>query len=108
MVNASGKHLLALISDILDLSAIETGQPRFEFGEVDAGRLIDRVCSSAMPQAQSKGIDLTWDESGKGIVMHSDLTRAGQILTNLVGNAVKFTMSPGGVRVRVGVAGTQV
>lgn len=101
IIQQNGDALMALISDVLDLSRIEAGQLRVERQVCDLPRLMKDVLSSHMLRAKQKKIALTLLYSSsvpKEIV--TDAFRLRQILTNLVGNALKFT-DQGGVSVNV-------
>jgi signal transduction histidine kinase/DNA-binding NarL/FixJ family response regulator len=95
----SGKHLLALIGDILDLSKIEAGQLEIEKVPCSLPELVAEVLSVLRVRSQERGIGLesSW-EGGIPEVIQTDPARVRQLLLNLVGNAIKFTHE-GGVRV---------
>lgn len=97
----SAQHLLALISDVLDVSKIEAGHLEVETLPCDLSAIARRVTEGMRPAASEKGIslELTCDEDLPRTVL-SDPIRIRQITDNLVSNAVKFT-STGGVHVRV-------
>jgi CheY-like chemotaxis protein/nitrogen-specific signal transduction histidine kinase/HPt (histidine-containing phosphotransfer) domain-containing protein len=108
-IHSSGKHLLELINDILDLSKVEAGHLQLESTETALHKLAFDVVEVLNVKAQEKGISLGYESAGKiPDVILSDPTRLRQILTNLVGNAIKFT-EHGGVRVvsRVEKQGTE-
>ena len=91
MINASGRHLLALINDVLDLSKIEADQLSIEVGDIDATEVVSAAVSKVRPMADAKSLALT-EHFGAGIgPMRSDPRRLEQILLNLLSNAVKFT-----------------
>ena len=98
-IKDNGAHLLTIISDILDLSRIEAGRLDVELTDVDLRHLVTEVVSSFSGAARGSvevGIDVP-------LVLESvstDPTRLRQVLTNLVGNALKFT-EEGSVRVRI-------
>ncbi len=98
-IRTSGKHLLELINDILDLSKIEAGQLQVESTSCSPHHLIAEVISVLRARALEKGIslDYRWDSEIPESVQ-SDPYRLRQVLMNLVGNAVKFTEN-GGVNV---------
>jgi PAS domain S-box-containing protein len=100
-IHASGSHLLELINDILDLSKVEAGRIEVESLAFDPYRVIGEVVKVLGIKAEEKGIrlDLTLDGEVPATI-ESDPSRLRQIVTNLVGNAVKFT-EKGGVEVRV-------
>ncbi|HYO24309.1 MAG TPA: ATP-binding protein [Lacipirellulaceae bacterium] len=91
-IRTSGKHLLELINDILDLSKIEAGQLQVETAPCSPHHLIAEVVSVLRARAQEKGIqlDYRWDSEIPESIQ-SDPYRLRQLLMNLVGNAVKFT-----------------
>ncbi|MBT8430072.1 MAG: response regulator, partial [Gammaproteobacteria bacterium] len=100
-IHSSGRHLLDLINDILDLSKVEAGRVEVESVEFDPYRVIQEVVKVLGIKAKEKGIDLGLDISGEvPAAIRSDPARLRQIVTNLVGNAIKFT-EQGGVEVRI-------
>ncbi len=90
-VHASGKHLLALINDVLDLSKIEAGQMKLALEPMDIPTLLEAVFSDVTPQAEAKGLQLIKDIAPSLPPVNGDSQRIRQVLLNLVGNAVKFT-----------------
>ena len=90
-VNRSGKHLLALIGDVLDLSKIEAGQLVLERGPLDLKRLVNDVIMTITPQVETKGLSLDVTISPNLPTVEADNQRIRQVVTNLMGNAVKFT-----------------
>ena len=98
-IHSSGQHLLELINDILDLSKIEAGRLQFEISRCSPHALICEVVSVLQVRALQKGIGLEFRWDGKvPQSIQTDPTRLRQAITNLVGNAVKFTET-GGVEV---------
>ncbi|MEW6694931.1 Sensory/regulatory protein RpfC [Tepidimonas thermarum] len=89
---ASAEHLLSLLNDILDVSALDAGQMRIQPEPLDLPRLVREVHQWLLPQAQRKGLalNLSIDDGGTPWV-EADGTRVRQILLNLLGNAIKFT-----------------
>ncbi len=100
MINTSGKYLLELINEVLDLSAIEAGQMRIEQKAFDVPALIMAVVESLAPLASEKGLDLNVEIDSSVGTLVSDRVRLEQVLYNLLGNAIKFT-DTGSVRVDV-------
>ena len=90
VIERNGHHLLDLINDILDLSSIEAGQTRVSPGEFALDGLVERILTVVRPMAQAKDLRLEVDLADIPTV-YSDRERIGQILLNLLGNAVKFT-----------------
>jgi signal transduction histidine kinase/DNA-binding response OmpR family regulator len=91
-IRYSGESLLGVINDILDYSKIEAGRLEIERTDVELVALVESVASLLAPQARAKQMDLlTYVDSAVPRVLVGDALRLRQILTNLVGNAVKFT-----------------
>jgi len=100
-IRASGKSLLALINDILDLSKIEAGRMELELTDFDPMRLADEVIASVQTRAREKGLSLkTVYSPDLPVALLGDAGRLRQVLFNLIGNAVKFTKQ-GGVGVEM-------
>lgn len=98
-IRHNGQHLLTLINDILDLSKIEAGKMEMELIRFSPITLIAEVQSLMQMRALDK--DLSFEIEFDGAIpeyIESDPTRVRQILTNVIGNAIKFTES-GGVKV---------
>ncbi len=100
-VYSSGKHLLNLINDILDLSKVESGKFELELVDIDPYQIIQEVVQVLEVKAHEKGIALDYRVVGEvPDIISCDPGRLRQIVTNLVGNAIKFT-EQGGVQVQV-------
>lgn len=101
IVQKSGDALLRVINDILDFSKIEAGKLTIETIDFDLRLVVEDVIGFYAAQAQEKGIELSYLlDQGVPRGVRGDPGRVRQVLTNLVGNAVKFTES-GEVAVRV-------
>lgn len=88
----SSQNLLSIINDILDLSKLEAGEMRLETIEFDLSMCLDEVLDLLATPAQKKGIELVaLIDSDVPLQISGDAARLRQILTNLVGNAIKFT-----------------
>jgi signal transduction histidine kinase len=98
-INGSGRHLLALINDILDIARIEAGHVELHEEVVDLKRLVHQTMVMVTPQAQAEGIHLAERIDADVACLCADERRLKQVLINLVGNAVKFTMTGGEVAV---------
>jgi len=100
-ITESGEALLALIGDILDFSKIESGMLTLDEDEVDVRQMIGAVSELLATRAHAKGIELIGTVAAEvPKAIRADQLRLRQIVTNLVGNAVKFTEA-GGVAVCV-------
>jgi len=91
IIQSSGKHLLALINDILDLSKIEANQLEVNWEEIDVPQLCRNVLALVKEKAANKGLQMRLDIDSKIKNMVADPLRLKQILLNLLFNAVKFT-----------------
>lgn len=100
-INAAGKHLLALINDILDLSKIEAGKMELFLESFDVGELIAEVASTIRPIVEKNANTLHVECAPDLGVMHADQIKVRQALYNLLSNAVKFTQG-GTVTVNAG------
>ncbi|HEX4049266.1 MAG TPA: response regulator [Steroidobacteraceae bacterium] len=93
-IASAGNDLLALISDILDLSTIEAGRIELSYASVALARLIDNLIAALQPIAQQKGLALSARlEESAPPRLYTDPQRLTQILRNLLANALKFTAS---------------
>jgi signal transduction histidine kinase len=92
-IRASGKHLLALINDILDLSKIEAGKIELLPETFDVGGLIREVASMAQPLIEKNGNVLVIHQTADLGTQYADSTRVRQILFNLLSNAGRFTQT---------------
>jgi PAS domain S-box-containing protein len=90
-IAGAGKHLLALINDILDLSKIEAGRMELILEEVAVQPLVEDVIATMTPLAQQRGNTLELDIGLALPPLVTDQTRLQQILLNLLSNAAKFT-----------------
>src|SRR5690348_365796 len=96
----SGRHLLGLVEEVLDIAKVEAGQMRVEVGPVSAARVINAAVTLIRPQAAAAGVEI--EASGCASVteeLTGDERRVRQILLNLLANAVKFTRAAGRVTV---------
>ncbi len=90
-VQRSAKHLLALINDILDLAKIESGKVELRREPVICQSIIHEVYTTLLPLAEEKALRLIVDLPEEPLKTWSDTRVLRQIVTNLVGNAIKFT-----------------
>jgi PAS domain S-box-containing protein len=98
-ISTSGKHLLGLINDILDLSKVEAGKMELNYSEFSTGSVFDEVKSTILPLAQVKNLEMEFKIDPDFGDIQADRSRFIQILYNLVSNAVKFTPEGGKVSV---------
>jgi PAS domain S-box-containing protein len=99
----SGRHLLEMVNDVLDLAKIEAGKHDLELEHVAANTAIEEAVSLVQPLANTRGVDLAASVEREVPYVQADPVRLRQILVNLIGNAVKFTDREGRVRVSAAV-----
>ena len=88
----SSKHLLEIINDVLDLSKIESGKTEINTSKFNLVDIIEDIINLLSTSALEKNVELLYRiEKDVPTVIHSDPFRIHQILTNLIGNAIKFT-----------------
>ncbi len=105
-IHRNGKHLLDLINDILDLSKVESGEFSLESIACAPHRIAADVIEILAVRAREKGVEIGLEiESPVPATVAGDPARLRQILTNLTGNAIKFT-EHGAVRLRLGWRGS--
>ena len=107
MIGGAGKHLLALINDILDLSRIEANAVKVERDEIAVHALVSEIIATFAPEVEAKGISFTSEFEAADITIISDARKLSQILLNLTSNAVKFT-EQGSVNLRLNHTGNTV
>lgn len=104
---SASRHLVELIDEVLDVSAIATGQVKLRLGEVDVTALVSSVAKTQRPLVQKKGLALRLALEPQPVRIVADEKRLRQVLTNIVSNAVKFT-EQGHVEIAVESRGSQV
>ncbi|MCF8179585.1 MAG: response regulator [Sulfuritalea sp.] len=92
-IDTAGKHLLSIISDILDLSKIEAGKLQLESTDFHLAAILDNTASIIGESARGKGLKIEVDGDAVPTWLRGDPTRLRQALLNFAGNAVKFTES---------------
>jgi PAS domain S-box-containing protein len=90
-IHSSGRHLLALINDVLDLSKIEAGKMELYLEDLDVAGLVEEVSATVSPLVQKNQNVLEIHCSEDAGAMYADITRMRQSLLNLLSNACKFT-----------------
>jgi signal transduction histidine kinase len=105
-IHSSGRHLLALINDILDLSKIEAGRMELEVSEFDLRAMLDTALTLVRERAQRHGIALSLETAPEVGTVRGDERKLKQVTLNLLSNAVKFTPEGGSVRLGARMNGT--
>ncbi|KAL2464973.1 Histidine kinase 2 [Abeliophyllum distichum] len=103
--HANGKDLISLINKVLDQAKIESGRLELEAVPFDLRAVLDKVLSHFSRESQEQGLELAVYVSDQvPEVVNGDQERFGQIITNLVGNSIKFTQDKGHIFVSVHLA----
>ena len=100
-VSTAARNLLGIINDILDFSKIEAGKLEFEQADFSLNEALEQLADLSVPKAHEKGLELLFDiDQSVPTELIGDSLRLGQILINLVNNAIKFT-EHGEITVRI-------
>jgi len=101
-IHTSGRHLLSLIEDLLDIAKIPAGKLVLSLVPVDVGQPVQGAIASTRGECLRKNVQLTVGRAGTApATIVADERRVRQILINLIGNAIKFTPEGGHVAVRI-------
>ncbi|WP_300454408.1 ATP-binding protein [Accumulibacter sp.] len=100
LIRQSGGHLLSLINDVLDLAKVEAGRLKLDVEELDLDAEVDTVTRQFAQRARQKGLRLAVESVAGLPCVLGDGLRVRQVLTNLIGNALKFT-AEGEITVRL-------
>ncbi|MBN2109841.1 MAG: PAS domain S-box protein [Methanosarcinaceae archaeon] len=100
-ISSSGKHLLEIINDILDISKVESGKMELLYETIHVSYIIESVINIVSPMADRKQIDLIFNNKIDGMLIEADPVRFKQIISNLLINAIKFTDERGEVSIDV-------
>lgn len=106
-IQSSGRLMVRLIDDLVDLSRIEAGRLDLRPTRFRLGDLLAEIAPSLRTTAQARGIELEIPE-GSGPLVEADPVRLRQILSNLIGNALKFTERGGRIWVEIGSSRTEI
>src|SRR5262249_50352075 len=104
----SGRHLLSLINDILDLSKVEAGRMELEIGSFVLAEILENGLTMVRERAGRHGIALSLEVDPAIDVIEADERKVKQVVFNLLSNAVKFTPDGGQVGVSAGVDDAEV
>jgi signal transduction histidine kinase len=100
-ISKSGKLLLNMINDILDMAKIESGRIEIQLSTFSISAIVAAQCDMAKPLGDRKNIDIVCDMQPDLPPLHQDASRVQQILNNLLSNAIKFTPEGGRIKVQV-------
>jgi signal transduction histidine kinase len=91
IVLSSSLHLVDLIDEVLDVSAIATGQVPLKLGDVDIGQVVSDVAKAQRPLVQQKRVEVRLEVQSPSPRARADERRLRQVFTNIISNAAKFT-----------------
>ncbi len=100
-IQKSGRLLLDMINDILDLAKVEAGKMEVRRSEFDLGRLVSAQCDMIHSLSEDKNISLSVQKPDRLPTAYQDANKLGQIINNLLSNAIKFTPEGGMITVRI-------
>jgi len=98
-IHTSGQHLLELVNDVLDITAIEAGRLDLEYSSIEVAELMEETLAPVRSLAQRKGLTLSTHFEPRLPPLEADRARVKQVLSNLLDNALKFTPEGGAIRV---------
>lgn len=101
-INKHSNSLTNLVDDLLDISRIESGKVEMKLEKISLKDVIDELIDIIAPQMKEKKIEASVDIPEKTPACLADKTQLGRVLTNLIGNAIKFTPEKGKISIRVG------
>lgn len=107
-IHDSGKHMLALVNDILDISAVEAGKREFEQEDIDVLHLLEECVRSMRQVAIDRQITVDIEVNPDVPMLNTDRRAAMQILYNLLSNAIKYTSSGGHVKLSGAIDGNEL
>jgi len=100
LIHEAGDHLLQMISELLDLTRIESGQLALECTQVSLPTLLAECMDMLQPLAEAASVQLLPVEAPAALTVHADATRLRQVVLNLACNAIKYNRPQGSVQVR--------
>ena len=105
-ISVSGRHLLALVNEVLDLARIEAGRLKVERSPFRITEVVDAAVVLIQPQAEVRGLKVVREDRSTNAMCVGDPDRVRQIIVNLLANAVKFTPVAGTVTIEIGETDT--
>ena len=105
-ISISGKHLLRLVNDVLDLSKVESGNMELRYEKFDTEQVIKETISILINMAIKKNLQVNLDLAH--IVLNADIGRFRQIMYNLLSNAIKFTEDNGNISLKSSISNNKI
>jgi len=91
LAQQSGHALLRILDDVLDFARVEAGRLQLQDEDIDLAQVAAETLRSFMPEVRAKGLEVGFDYIGDITAVRADAGRLRQIISNLIGNAIKFT-----------------
>ena len=107
-ISESGKSLLSLLNDLLDLAKLEAGKMSFSLRDADLAELLQAALGEFEAQADERRLKLEFPAAEQAVVLSLDPTRILQVMRNLLSNAIKFSPDGGTIHVDVAVGDLDV
>ncbi len=104
-IRDAAQQLVAMVNDLLDLTKVDSGKTELQIDTIDAGIFLGAVRGLMRPLATNEAVSLVFEEPQDTLLFQSDESKLGQILRNLISNALKFTLH-GEVRIGARVSAT--
>lgn len=98
-IETSGRHLLAVVNDLLNFSKLEAGKMNLVFSKIEVGKIFEDLSQTMALLAEDKGVKLIFPESLGDVNLVADPLKVTQIMVNLIGNAIKFTAEGGDITI---------
>jgi two-component system, sensor histidine kinase len=92
-------HVVRLVDDLMDVARLERGKVTLKTARIDLNRVVASAVETCLQAAQERGHHLAIELGVDALIVNADEVRLAQIVTNLIGNAIKFSTSPGEIRV---------
>jgi signal transduction histidine kinase len=92
-IRQSAEHLVALVSDFLEVARLQSGKLKIEKHDIDVRTILATTVENLAMVADEKGLELSYDPESRPVIFNTDGTRLLQVLTNLVTNSIKYTQS---------------
>jgi signal transduction histidine kinase len=108
VVDRNAERLLSLVGDLLFVANLDAGSVALDRCELDVDRLVAECVDAARPSAEGRGVELRLSGIERPAFVDGDAARLGQVVDNLISNALKFTAAGGSVAVRVRTKGETV
>jgi signal transduction histidine kinase len=107
LVRLAAQELFEMVNDLLDLAKVEAGKIDLRWGRIEVSKLFGALRGMMRPLATHDAVSLIFDDPSEDLILYSDEGKLGQILRNLIANALKFT-ERGEVRVSVASCGANI